>query len=231
MGDRPEVGVARRLEQEGEDWPPGAEVLHALKNPLTGVRALVQLGLRNPREAASHRRLEAVERELDRMQDILRTHLAPERRKAGAYLERVELAPLVSGALRVLSARARHARVRLVARGDGVVRGDPRRLQEAIVNLVANGIEATPPGGEVAVDVRSGEVVEIAVRDSGRGIAPELLDRVGTPFLTTREDGTGLGVALARSAIAEHGGTVRYESSPGSGTTVRVTLPSRGRQP
>jgi signal transduction histidine kinase len=54
---------------------------------------------------------------------------------------------------------------------------------------------------------------------------PETLRRVGTPFFTTREEGTGLGVALARSVIALHGGSVRYESEPGKGTTVRATLP------
>jgi signal transduction histidine kinase len=54
---------------------------------------------------------------------------------------------------------------------------------------------------------------------------PETLRRLGTPFFTTREEGTGLGVALARSAIALHGGTLRYESEPGRGTTVRATLP------
>jgi signal transduction histidine kinase len=57
-------------------------------------------------------------------------------------------------------------------------------------------------------------------------MARDTLRRVGTPFFTTREEGTGLGVAIARSVFAQHGGTVRYESKPGKGTTVRVTLPS-----
>jgi signal transduction histidine kinase len=101
-----------------------------------------------------------------------------------------------------------------------------RRDDTALLNLVANGIEATPPGGEVEVEVRpAAEQIEIVVRDTGRGMPPETLRRVGTPFFTTREEGTGLGVALARSVIALHGGSVRYESEPGKGTTVRATLP------
>ena len=95
-------------------------------------------------------------------------------------------------------------------------------------DLVANAIEATPPGGEVVVEVRpSAGRAEIMVRDTGRGMPPETLRRLGTPFFSTREGGTGLGVVLARSAIALHGGSLDYESEPGRGTTARATLPSR----
>jgi signal transduction histidine kinase len=126
----------------------------------------------------------------------------------------------------VLSARADDARVRLFAQGDATVEADPRRLKEALLNLVANAIEATPPGGEVVVEVRpDGDATEIVVRDTGRGMPAETLTRIGTPFFTTRDDGTGLGVVLARSVIAQHGGSLRYESEPGKGTRVKVTLP------
>jgi signal transduction histidine kinase len=143
---------------------------------------------------------------------------------------RVHLGPLVSETLLVLSARADAAGVRLSSRGDAFVEGDPRSLEEALLNLVANGIEATPPGGEVVVEVsRDSDRIEILVRDTGCGISPETLSRLGTPFFTTREEGSGLGVALARSTIALHGGSLSYESEPGKGTTVRARLPSRTR--
>ncbi len=206
----------------------GVKVAHELKNPLTGMKALVQLGLRNPAEAPSHERLAVVEREIARMQEILQRYLSSTRPLEEVARARVDLGPLVSDALLVLSARAADARVRLLSRGDATVEADPRRLKEALLNLVANAIEATPPGGEVVVDVRpSGDQIEIVVHDTGRGMPPEILRRLGAPFFTTREDGTGLGVALARSAIALHGGSLRYESEPGKGTTVRATLPSR----
>jgi signal transduction histidine kinase len=211
---------ARTLEQIG------AKVAHELKNPLTGVKALVQLGLRSPAEAASHARLEVVDREVGRMQEILQNYLSFTRPLQAVTPQRIELGPIVSETLLVLSARADESRVRLFARGDGTVQADPRRLKEALLNLVANAIEATPPGGEVAVEVRSGrDETEIVVRDTGRGMPPETLRRIGTPFFTTRDAGTGLGVVLARSVIAQHGGSLRYESEPGHGTQVRVTLP------
>jgi signal transduction histidine kinase len=206
----------------------GMKVAHEIRNPLAGVKALVQLGLRNPEEARSHERLAAVEEELGRIQELVQAYLSLSRPLDEVRPRAIELGPLVAETLRVLSAHAHEAGVRLVSRGDAAIEADPRRLREALVNLVSNAVEATPSGGEVRVEVRSSEdEVEIAVRDSGRGMPPEVLERIGTPFFTTREEGTGLGVALARSVVALHGGALRYASAPGQGTVATVALPRR----
>jgi signal transduction histidine kinase len=203
------------------------KVVHELKNSLTAVKALVQLGSRNPAEAASRDRLVLVDRELTRMQETLQRYLALGRPLDEMSPTRIDLGALVADTLLVLSARADAARVRLRWHGHAVVEADPRRLQEALVNLVANAIEATPPGGEVMVHVRArAHEAEIVVRDTGRGMAAETVRRLGTPFFTTRQDGIGLGVVLVRAVIRLHGGVLRYESEPGKGTTVRATLPS-----
>jgi two-component system sensor histidine kinase HydH len=204
----------------------GAKLAHELKNPLTGVKALVQLGLRNPTERSSHGRLAVIERELARMQELLHEYLSSTRPLEEVRFSSVDLGALVSDTLLLLSGRAIEACVHVSSRGDASVEGDPRRLGEALLNLVANAIEATPPGGEVVVEVRPSDgEAEILIRDTGRGMPPETLRRVGTPFFTTRGDGTGLGVALARSMIALHGGSLRYESEPGEGTSATVLLP------
>ena len=222
--ERPSEALARA--QDRADI--GAKVAHEIKNPLTGVKALVQLGLRNPAETPSHRRLAIIEREVTRMQEMLRSYLSFTRSLQAVARARVDLGALVSDTLLVLSARAEDARVRLHANGDATVEADPRLLQEALLNLVANAIEATPPGGQVVVEVRlEGDETEIAIRDTGRGMPPETLRRLGSPYFTTREDGTGLGVMLARSVVAQHGGTLQYESEPGRGTTVKARLPRR----
>jgi signal transduction histidine kinase len=191
------------------------------------VKALVQLGLRNAGEAPSHERLEIVEREITRMQEILQNYLSFTRPLQEMAPRRVALGPLVSDTLVLLSGRADDAGVKLYAEGEATVDADPGRLKDALLNLVANAIEATPPGGEVVVEVRprGDERTEIVVRDTGRGMPADTLRRIGTPFFTTREDGTGLGVVLARTAIAQHGGSLRYESEQGKGTRVSVTLP------
>jgi two-component system, NtrC family, sensor histidine kinase HydH len=204
----------------------GVKVMHELKNSLTAVKALVQLGLRNF-EADSGERLTLVEAEVARMQEMLQRYLSLARPLEEMTPTRIALGPLVSETLLLLSGRAGEARVKLLSHGDAVVEADPRRLKEALVNLVTNAIEATAPGGEVVVHVRAcTHEAEIVVRDTGRGMPPESLRRLGTASFTTRQDGSGLGVMLVRSVIALHGGSLRYESEPGKGTTVRATLPS-----
>ena len=103
---------------------------------------------------------------------------------------------------------------------------DPRRIKEALINLIANAIEASSRGGLVEVVItHEAKRVGIAVRDAGRGMAPEVLARIGTPFFTTRDDGTGLGVVLARAAFEQHGGSLEYNSAVGEGTIVQGWLP------
>jgi signal transduction histidine kinase len=108
------------------------------------------------------------------------------------------------------------------------VQGDPRRLKEALINLVANAIEATPTGGNVQLRVRNGGGnVTLEVKDSGRGINPDDLERLGTSFFTTRPNGTGLGVVLAQGVITQHGGSLSYASRVGHGTTATISLPGK----
>ncbi len=222
--------MSKALERARQVEQRGVKLAHQLKNPLSAVKALVQLGLRNPAETPSHQRLAVIEGEITRMQEILLGYLASSRSLQPLARTHVDLGALVSDTLLVLSARADGARVRVWSRGGASVEGDPGRLKEALLNLVVNGIEATPPGGEVVVEVRPGDrQIEIAVRDTGRGMSPQILRRLGKAFFTMRQGGTGLGVALARSVIAQHGGSLRYESAPGKGTTARATLPIRAR--
>ncbi len=245
MTTRTLSSVAPKRSREPEQAPaaracsPGGEplaaqmsvkVAHELKNALTAMKALVQLGLRNSAESSSHARLAILEREVARMQEILTRFMSVARPLDEVKLARVDLGPLVSETLLLLAAQAADARVRLLARGDATVEADPRRLKEALLNLASNALEATPPGGEVVIEIHaSGGHAEIVVHDTGRGMSPETLHRLGTPFFTTREDGTGLGVVLARSVFALHGGSLRYRSAPGDGTTVTARLPTRPR--
>jgi signal transduction histidine kinase len=214
---------ARSLEQIG------AKVAHELKNPLAAIKGLVQLMARGPLARGEGRegaRLAVVESEVTRMESILHDYLTFSRPMEELEPQAVELGKLAGEVLAVLEARSQSAGVTTRASGDATVHGDPRRLKEAMLNLVANALEATPPGGEVAVEVREsqhGALIE--VRDTGRGMPHEVLVRVGTPFFTTRSAGTGLGVTLARAAFVQHGGELRYESAPGKGTTAIATVP------
>jgi two-component system cell cycle sensor histidine kinase/response regulator CckA len=105
---------------------------------------------------------------------------------------------------------------------------DPSVLEGALVNLAVNARDAMPNGGALTVDTSvRGRIVTIAVRDSGTGMDPETLARVGEPFFTTKGAGvgTGLGLAMIYGSVEQSGGSIRIESTPGSGTVVHLLFP------
>ncbi|HEY0171217.1 MAG TPA: PAS domain-containing protein [Pyrinomonadaceae bacterium] len=149
----------------------------------------------------------------------------------------VDLAAVVEAAVAVVRPAASAKGVRLQAvfdPGVGTVSGDPDRLQQVVWNLLSNAVKFTPDGGDVQVRLgRAGTHVEVAVSDTGQGIAPEFLPHVFDRFrqadmgTTRRHGGLGLGLSIVRHLVELHGGTVEAESPGGGlGTTFRVTLPS-----
>jgi two-component system cell cycle sensor histidine kinase/response regulator CckA len=115
------------------------------------------------------------------------------------------------------------------------VTGDEGQLAQVFQNLVRNAVEAMPGGGVVEVHVsrqksKHGDEVCVEVADHGPGIAPEALDKIFTPFFTTKDKGSGLGLAVAFSIVQNHGGRIQVSSKPGAGTMFRVSLPAyKGR--
>jgi signal transduction histidine kinase len=103
---------------------------------------------------------------------------------------------------------------------------DRTLLRQSILNLVKNGLEALGRGGKLTVSTRRvDDHVEIAIQDTGAGIASDVGKRLFEQFFTTKPQGTGLGLYISRQIIEEHGGTLRWESAPGAGTTFTATLP------
>jgi signal transduction histidine kinase len=108
---------------------------------------------------------------------------------------------------------------------------DKGQLQQALINLLINAIEATDPSGVITVACRSlldNSRVEITVEDNGAGIAPETIDKIFDPFFTTRDSGTGLGLSITSGIVAQHGGTITVDSAVGRGTTFTIRLPVDG---
>jgi two-component system, NtrC family, sensor kinase len=105
---------------------------------------------------------------------------------------------------------------------------DKDQIQQSLINLSLNAIDATEPSGRVTLVTRradEGGVVEIDVKDTGKGIAQGDMDKIFEPFFTTKETGTGLGLAITHGFIERHGGTIRVESEIGRGTTFTIKLP------
>jgi two-component system sensor histidine kinase HydH len=110
-----------------------------------------------------------------------------------------------------------------------MVNGDPQQLHQVFVNLLINAIEAMPQGGTVEVTLQaepSDATIRLTIRDSGQGIPPELIPRLFEPFASGKERGTGLGLAVSRRILEEHGGTIAVRPRMPQGTEVIVTLPA-----
>lgn len=208
----------------------GAKVAHELKNPLTALRAIVEVMVEGGAgDARTEKRLSVLASEIARMEQIVESYAS-----MTSPLERVRRAPvdvadLAQGLVSVLEARAARAGVALSISAPPalVFDVDRDRLREGLLNLLLNAVQATPAGGEVTLscaEVDEGGL-ELSVADTGHGMDPETLARLGTPFFTLREGGTGLGVSLAQKTAALHGGALTYESAPGAGTVAKMRIP------
>jgi signal transduction histidine kinase len=198
----------------------GAKLAHELKNPLAAIKALLQiLGDRVDEKGA--KRLAVALAEVDRMDVIVREYLSFARPLADLEVAEVDLRALADDVVAVLTDRASLAGIALGVEGSSTtVHGDARRLREAVFNLTDNALAATPRGGTVTLAVAPRT---LTITDTGCGIPPELVD--APAFTTTREEGTGLGLPIARGAIAQHGGTLAFTPRPGGGTIVTVSIP------
>ena len=205
----------------------GAKVAHELKNPLAAIKSLLQLELAAADDEKSRKRLEVMTREVARMEGILRDYLGFSRPLEDLRVGAVDLATVADNVVALLEGRASTTGVRIERKGVSLMlAGDGRRLEEAVLNLAANALEATPRGGSVSLEVeRAGCHRVLRVRDTGKGMSAAVMEKLGTPFFTTRAEGNGLGVVLARTVITQHGGKLEFTSTPGAGTIATVFLP------
>jgi len=109
------------------------------------------------------------------------------------------------------------------------VRHDPALIQQVVLNLLLNGIQAISGSGQIRVNLtQEAEQAVIQVCDTGRGISAEELPKIFKPFFTTRSEGTGLGLSLAKGIVHSHGGNIEASSTPGKGSQFKIWLPIDG---
>jgi signal transduction histidine kinase len=207
-----------------------ARLAHEVKNPLAAIKGLSTHMARNASDPKTAERLGIVAAEADRLQSIVDGFLSFSR-----GLDDLKIAPTkpheVAHSLAVLlETRAQDAGVSLQVDGDEdlVVDADVRKLRQALLNLVLNAVQASPRGATVDISVaRDCGGARIAVRDDGVGMTGDVLERIRKPYFTTKEGGTGLGVAVARGLIQQHGGRLEFTSAPGRGTTATIHIPMK----
>ncbi|HXE00285.1 MAG TPA: GAF domain-containing sensor histidine kinase [Candidatus Acidoferrum sp.] len=232
---REEAEAANRMKDEFL-----AVLSHELRTPLNAVLGwAVTLRTAKLEGETAARALEVIERNARAQSQLIEDLLDISRIATGKLrldVRLVELRPVVEAALDAVRPAARAKSIELTAKLDpptGPVYGDPDRLQQVVLNLLTNAIKFTGTGGTVDVSlVRGATDVEIAVTDTGQGIAPEMLPYVFDRFRqadsssTRRQGGLGIGLALVKNLAELHGGTAAVESAgTGRGATFRVRLP------
>jgi two-component system NtrC family sensor kinase len=215
-----------------------ATVAHEINNPISGIltysrlieRELADQPVDPERHEELERYLHLVQRECVRCGKIVQNLLSFARR-TGTDLESTNLNEVVERSLMLVAHHLEISGVSLqteTLEGDAGIVADPGQLQQALVALFMNAVEAMPEGGELSVQLRGDEAsVEIQVRDTGVGIEPEALSHVFEPFFSTKlnESGAGLGLAVVYGIVHRHGGEIDIDSTPGLGTMVQVWLP------
>jgi two-component system, NtrC family, sensor kinase len=212
-----------------------------VNNPLFGILTYARLTLKEVEKGPAGSRpemvehLRIIERESKRCGDIMR-NLLTFARQAPSHRDPNDLNILIGRALVLVRHQAELLGIDLrshLAEDLPAVWCDSGQIQQVVLVLLVNATEAMPHGGvlEVATEMDSAAgQARIRVRDTGSGIPPEVLSQIFDPFFTTKEDQqrTGLGLAVARSIVEQHGGEIAAESTPGKGTEFVVTLPAAG---
>jgi signal transduction histidine kinase len=209
-----------------------AGVAHELRNPLTSVKLLLQhAGSRSGSATIESPKLTLILEEIERMETTIQG-LLDFSRPAEPQRKLHDIRQTVERATHLIAGRCEKQRVSAkleLANGPLLVNGDPRQLHQVFVNLLINAIEAMPSGGVLrvvtAADSKNQQQVSIQIQDTGDGIPPHLLPRLFEPFATAKERGTGLGLAVSRRILEEHGGTIEVHPRQSRGTTFEILLP------
>ena len=210
-----------------------ADIAHELRTPMTVIQGATE-GMLDGVYPADAEHLEPVldhTRVMARLLDDLQILSTAEAGALRLHRQPTDPEELVQDAIAAIRPRGDAAGLRLesrVAPGLPPVDVDPVRVGEVLANLLQNAVRHTPPGGSVTVTAElDGEAVAFSVADTGPGIPAEVLDHVFDRFVKAADSGgAGLGLAIARSLVEAHGGTIAAESPPGGGSTIRFTVPA-----
>lgn len=212
-------------------------IAHELNNPLTGIRSLAQVWLKQPgvKETVVGD-LSEIEKAAQRSQAIITNLLQFANANDGGKVEVVDLNSVVQKTLPLLkTALSAHNLTVEAAPGAAEVKADPHLIQQVLFNLLKNACQAMKSRGDIAIilDKSSWKGLpawRMRVIDSGPGIDRNLLETIFSPFFTTKAEGegTGLGLSLSRSLVRRFGGDILVESEPGKGTEFKVIFPAQG---
>jgi PAS domain S-box-containing protein len=206
-----------------------AGVAHEIRNPLTTIKGFIQL---NKWENGADERNDLLLSELARIETITSEMLSLGKPQA-VQLHRTNLRELVENTIELLSPQAHLENIQFklcVEDSSFYIIGEKNQLKQVFLNIIKNAIEAMPEGGNIYIHLYKGEEGEciLSIQDEGCGIPEEILPRLGEPFYSLKEKGTGLGLMICNKIIKQHNGSITYQSKAQKGTLVEIKLPFAG---
>ena len=229
----------RRLDRLASIGTLSAGVAHEIKNALVAIKSFTDLQAQGQ---PSHELSDLFRREIKRI-DSLTSQLLKFAGPAKPEFSIVSLHEVIDNSLRLIQHQIKTRQIQLVRAldsGKDTVRGDAKQLEQAIINLLMNAVEAMESTGTLTVTTEiiigtdhvsqfetkgKQQQIQLTVRDTGAGIPPDLITRLFTPFVTTKPEGTGLGLAITARIVQEHRGRITVESEVDKGTRFNVRLP------
>jgi two-component system, NtrC family, sensor kinase len=211
-----------------------AAIAHELGTPLNSVLGYTQLLAREVTSEDGREKLSIIESQVRIMSQAIRNAL-DQTRAPSVERRPVAVAELIDETLALLAPALSAKRIaveRRLENAPAVIAADPRGLQQILLNVLTNAVDALDPGGHISVQADTHQSnggppgLRLRITDDGKGIAPQDLEHIFQPFFTTKEigRGTGLGLTITQDIARAHGGTVRVDSRLGGGTTVEITI-------
>ena len=212
-----------------------AGVAHEIRNPLSSIKGLAKyFAERTPPGGEAYELAQVMAKEADRLNRVV-SELLELVRPAHLKWQPVDLNEVIGHSLQLVSqdASGRDITLQFTAQPSLCrIQADPDRLNQVLLNLYLNAIQAIGREGIITVAVAEcGDGrIKLSVADSGKGMTAEQLQAIFTPYFTTKADGTGLGLAVVQNIVEQHGGTIHVESTPGKGAVFTLYLPVNGQQ-
>lgn len=206
-----------------------AGVAHEIRNPMTSIKGFIQL-TKSTKEC-KETYIDIILAELERTEAIIYEFLALAKPNEPGILEKTSMIDLLEKVVTFFEAQAfiRGVTIETKYIRDSVIQCNTNQIKQVFINIIQNAIEACDCNGKIVISLKEKESqhVVIEVEDNGCGIPVERLQRLGEPFYSTKEKGTGLGLLVTYKIIEAHKGKLNFKSEQGRGTTVEIELPKR----
>jgi signal transduction histidine kinase len=222
----------KRVERLSAIGQLSAGLAHEIRNPLASIAgAAAILARSNDLEPTNTKCLQIITAECDRLNGLL-TNFLNFARPRPPHLQAVQLEPVLDNVLALASHGVRGKSLRFERQVQAplpTVECDPEQLEQVLLNLMINAIEASPDGATITLTAQTeGSKVAIGVIDRGHGVAPAHIDRLFDPFFTTKEHGTGLGLPVAHQIVRQMGGSLVAQPNATEGMTFSILVPAKG---